>query len=335
MPYCRRMEIPSLAVLTTLLAAQGYEATVQSVVPLSGGASRLTCSVEARRADGTPWNLIFQRHQGVEWRWPNGLADEAKVSDAGRRAGMSVPKVLATNTSPGGDAVGGTFQLCEAVPGETIARRILRDPEYVQVRNRIAFDAGVELAKLHSVEVAALPFLETTDELARYREIVDELAIVSPAFELAFRWLELHRPQNPRSVVVHGDFRLGNLIISPTGISAVIDWELAHLSDPHEDLGWLCVKAWRFGGGQPVAGVGAYDDLIAGYESASAHPVDRDALWWWEMLGTVKWGVMCRTQYERHRSGDHRSVEMPAIGRRVAEQEYDLVGKLAGLGGRP
>ncbi len=329
------MNVPGNSVLTTLLVEQGREATVHSVVPLSGGASRLTCAVEARLADGSPWNLIFQQHLGEEWRWPNGLADEAKVSDAGRRAGMSVAQVVATNTSPGGDAVGGTFQLCEAVAGETIARRILRDPEFAEARGRLAFDAGVELAKLHTVDAATLPFLETTDELARYREVVDELEIVSPAFELALRWLELHRPENPRTTVVHGDFRLGNLIVSPEGISAVIDWELAHVSDPHEDLAWLCVKAWRFGGDQPVAGVGQYDELIAGYESVSAHRVDRDALWWWEMLGTVKWGVMCRTQFERHRSGEHRSVELPAIGRRVAEQEYDLLGKIAGLGGRP
>jgi aminoglycoside phosphotransferase (APT) family kinase protein len=125
--------------------------------------------------------------------------------------------------------------------------------------------------------------------------------------------------------VVHGDFRHGNFIVGPEGLKAVLDWELAHLGDPMEDLGWLCVKAWRFGARLPVGGFGAYDQLFVAYSTAAGVEVDPDAVHWWEVLGTLKWGVMCIMQASTHLNGFSRSVELAAIGRRVCENEYDLL----------
>jgi hypothetical protein len=152
---------------------------------------------------------------------------------------------------------------------------------------------------------------------------------------LAFRWLGDNRPPRAAQVVVHGDFRNGNLIVGPDGIRAVLDWELAHLGDPLEDLGWLCVKAWRFGSPLPVGGVGSVDQLVTAYEAAGGTPVDFDALRWWEVLGTLRWGVICIVQTLTHLSGTHRSVELAAIGRRVCEVEWDLLELLGAAGPGP
>ena len=108
-------------------------------------------------------------------------------------------------------------------------------------------------------------------------------------------------------------------------LAAVLDWELAHVGDPMEDLGWLSVKAWRFGGDKPVAGLGDYDELFDVYERESGRPVDRAVARWWEVLGTLKWGVICILQASSHTRGFSRSVELAAIGRRVCENEYDLL----------
>jgi Phosphotransferase enzyme family/Domain of unknown function (DUF6285) len=124
---------------------------------------------------------------------------------------------------------------------------------------------------------------------------------------------------------VHGDFRLGNLIVGPDGLRAVIDWELTHLGNPAEDLGWLCVKAWRFGAAAPAAGLGSREELLAAYRAAGGADIGVDELRWWETLGTLRWGVICMTQAWAHLSGVYRSVELAAIGRRVAEQEWDLL----------
>jgi aminoglycoside phosphotransferase (APT) family kinase protein len=125
--------------------------------------------------------------------------------------------------------------------------------------------------------------------------------------------------------VVHGDFRLGNLLVGPAGLVAALDWELVHLGDPMEDLAWLVVRAWRFGSAGAVAGLGSRDELAVAYEAAGGAPVDLDAMRWWEILGTIKWGVICMMQTSSHLSGANRSVELAAIGRRTCEAEYDLM----------
>jgi hypothetical protein len=130
-------------------------------------------------------------------------------------------------------------------------------------------------------------------------------------------------------VLVHGDFRLGNLIVGPEGLRAVIDWERVHVGNPAEDLGWLCVKAWRFGAAAPVAGLGSREELLTAYLAAGGAHLSLDELRWWEMLGTLRWGAICLAQAQAHLSGAHRSVELAAIGRRVCEQEWDLLLMLA------
>jgi hypothetical protein len=126
-------------------------------------------------------------------------------------------------------------------------------------------------------------------------------------------------------VLVHGDFRLGNLVVGPEGLRAVLDWELTHAGNPAEDLGWLCVKAWRFGAAAPVAGLGSREDLLSAYRDSGGADIGLDELRWWEILGTLRWAAICMTQAWTHLSGRQRSVELAAIGRRVCEQEWDLL----------
>ena len=147
-----------------------------------------------------------------------------------------------------------------------------------------------------------------------------------PVFEVAFRWLGAHRPPPPeRAVLVHGDFRNGNLMIGPDGLRAVLDWELAYIGDGMADLGWLCVNAWRFGKVElPVGGFGTVEELEAGY----GVPIDRDALRWWEVFGTLRWGCMCAGMAAAFRTADP-SVERAMIARRTSENEIDLLRLLA------
>jgi hypothetical protein len=163
------------------------------------------------------------------------------------------------------------------------------------------------------------------DPLVVLREQLDSFGRPSEVFELAMAELAAGRPPPRDPVLVHGDFRLGNLIVGPEGLRAVLDWELTHAGDPAEDLGWLCVKAWRFGASAPVAGLGSREDLLAAYRAAGGASISPDELRWWELLGTLRWGVICLTQAWTHLSGAHRSVELAAIGRRVCEQEWDLL----------
>ena len=160
--------------------------------------------------------------------------------------------------------------------------------------------------------------------------MLDGLGQPHPVLELVRNWLLDFRPASSRTSLVHGDFRLGNMIVGPEGLRAVIDWELAHLGDPMEDLGWLCVKAWRFGATPPVAGLGEYEELFSAYEAAGGSSIDPAVVHWWEVLGTWKWAIMCIVQASAHLSGAARSHELAAIGRRVCENEFDLLAMLEG-----
>ena len=287
---------------------------ITGVRRLSGGASRETWSFAL---DGAP--LILRRDPVGAGRTTGGMLREAALFRAAAKAGVPVPELH--DASDDVSVLGSAFLVMAHVDGETIPRKILRDPEYASARPLLARQCGEVLAKLHQIPVEDVPGLEDPDQVAQYRAVLDGVGEPHPAFELAFKWLEANRPSSTRRTVVHGDFRNGNVIVGPEGIRAVLDWELAHAGDPMEDLGWLCVKAWRFGVALPVGGFGTYDELIGGYGG----DVDRDALRWWEILGTLKWGIMCIMQAVTHTSGAVRSVELAAIGRRVCENELDLL----------
>jgi aminoglycoside phosphotransferase (APT) family kinase protein len=304
--------------LTTMLSQTLGGATVTELRRLSGGASRETWRFEA---DGRP--LILQRQRAGDVR---DMMVEAGVVRTARLHGVPVPELIDARRRDDGMA----FMILEAIDGETIARKIQRDDAFAGCRVRLVADFADALARLHSIDPGDVSGLMHTDQIEFYTEVIDELGEPHPVLELVRNWLLDHRPDSPRTVVVHGDFRLGNLIVGEDGLRAVIDWELAHLGDPMEDLGWLCVKAWRFGGREPVAGLGAYEQLFAAYEEAGGGAVDVEVVRWWEVLGTWKWAVMCILQANVHRSGVTRSHELAAIGRRVCENEHDLLVALEG-----
>ena len=306
--------------------AELLERPVDDLTRLTGGASRETWSFTSGEE-----RFVLQRERaGAAAAGNRSMANEALLLRAAATAGVPVAEVVASGA--GDTPLGTGYLVARFVEGETIARRILRDDDYAGARDRLAAQCGAALAAVHRIDPAAAP-LERADQVAQYRQVLDGFGDPVPAFELAFRWLDEHRPapsvEGHGETVVHGDFRLGNLMVGPGGLRAVVDWELAHLGDPMEDLGWLCVRAWRFGGPLPVAGVGSYDELFAAYEAASGRPVDPGVVRWWEVLGTLKWGIMCIMQARAHLDGWSRSVELAAIGRRVCENEHDLLLLLA------
>ncbi|MEY2570157.1 MAG: hypothetical protein QOE63_507 [Acidimicrobiaceae bacterium] len=311
--------------MTGQLAGQLAEVlggAVTNLVRLSGGASRETW---AFALDGRP--LILQRERaGGGARTGGGMNNEADVQRAAAAVGVPVPELLAAGgpESP----LAASFTITERIDGETIPRKLLRDDEWAGVRPQLAAQCGQALAAVHRIPIAAVPGLELVDQVEQFVGILDGFGESHPAFELAFRWLDQHRPPPTRTAVVHGDFRLGNLMVGADGLRAVLDWEIAHLGDPMEDLGWLCVRAWRFGGALPVGGFGTRQDLFAAYEAAGGGAVDPEVVRWWELLGTTKWGVMCIIQARSHLDGWSRSVELAAIGRRVCENEHDVLALL-------
>jgi aminoglycoside phosphotransferase (APT) family kinase protein len=299
---------------------------------LSGGASQETWSFDIVHPDGNIGAILRRAPSGYGAAPARaaGLDAEAILMQLAHSAGVPSPWVLHI-LQPQDDL--GTGFIMQRVEGETIPRKILRDDKFAQARPKLARQLGKVLAGIHGLNLAQLPELRrmtAAKEIAELERDYRSFDWPRPVFELALRWLRERDPGPSEQVtLVHGDFRHGNLIIGPEGLRAVLDWELAHLGDPMEDLGWICVNSWRFGEiDKPVGGFGSREELFAGYEAAGRR-VDPARVKFWEVMGTLRWGVMCCVMMQRFRISPEHSIERAMIGRRSSETEIDLLRLLA------
>ncbi|MFF0814784.1 phosphotransferase family protein [Rhodococcus sp. NPDC003318] len=305
--------------------------TITGLQRLTGGASRETWSMTAV-SDRSPDTELILRRDPPGLEEPERMALEAASIIEARRAGVPVPRLYA-HSRPGttDDTLGTAYMLMEKLPGEALPQRLLRDPEYADIRPRLAYEAGRTLARIHRMDPERVAGLADQDPIESLFPLYLSIGSRLPALDLAFRWLREHRPETTRKAVVHGDFRNGNLLVEPDGIRAVLDWELVHLGDPMEDLGWLCTKTWRFGSSAPVGGFGERDELFRGYADECGVAPDPAAVHWWEVYGTLRWAYMCRLQASRGSDSGSNPLELLAIGRRITECEHDLL-NLLGVG---
>jgi aminoglycoside phosphotransferase (APT) family kinase protein len=259
------------------------------------------------------------------------MADEFALIRSAADAGVPVPRPLAFE--PDGGRFGSPGILMGFVDGTSVGTRVLRKPEFEQARSRLTDQLAEALARIHAIEPATLdgalpapardPAVAAIEEWERQ---LDEIGEPLPAVELGLRWLRANAPEPVEAGLVHGDFRLGNFIVDADGLAAVIDWELAHLGDPAEDIGWLCIRSWRFGNDdRPVAGLGQLDDFLSAYQAAGGKPADRERVRYWEAFGNVKWAIICARQAHDHLTGVRPSHELSSLGRRICEPEWDML----------
>ena len=251
------------------------------------------------------------------------MAGEAALLRSAGAVGVPVPTVLAAGED---ERVGGAYLVTDFLAGETIPKRVLTEPALAEGRVQLTRQAAEALVGIHRLGGDDLPKLTTlSDPIGVYRLTLDETLDPRPVLELVYRWLDEHRPDIAEPSLVHGDFRMGNLMVDGTGLRAVLDWELAHLGDPMEDVAWPIIRAWRFDRHRSPGDFPDRDRWLAAYEAASGRSLDHDAVRWWEVAGTFKWAVICLSQARRHLDGSVPSLELAAIGRRVVESEHDLL----------
>jgi len=308
---------------------------IAGATKLSGGASQETWSFDVVHPQGNVGAILRRSPKGFGAAPSRaaGLEAEAKLMQLAHDAGLPSPKVM--HVLEEADDLGTGF-IMQRIEGETIARKILRDEQFASARPHLARQLGRIAAGIHALPRAELPKLREMSATKEITEIGREFRSFDwprPVFELALRWLADHDPGPPVEVtLVHGDFRHGNLIIGSDGVRAVLDWELAHVGDPMEDLGWICVNSWRFGEiDRPVGGFGSREELFAGYEEVGRR-VDARRVRFWEVMGTLRWGVMCCGMMQRFRTSPDHSMERAMIGRRASETEIDLLRLLAPRG---
>jgi aminoglycoside phosphotransferase (APT) family kinase protein len=294
------------------------------ILRLSGGASRETYLC----GHGPRGDLVLQiEHGGKPTGEPPG---QAALLEAALAAGVPVAAVITHGSDD--PVLGAAWTLLSSLPGTADPKQILVDAAAEDPRSESA-DKALELldgiagalAAVHHMPADPALAPPVAEPLAQLRALYERLGEPHPTFELAFRVLGADRPP-ARRTIVHGDFRMGNLMVDGERVSGVLDWELTHIGDPVEDLGWLCVPAWRFTRpDRPAAGLGTREELLAAYERHAGFRVPMAELRRWELAGTLRWGVICVMQAYTHLSGTRSSIEHAVIGRRACEVEWDLL----------
>ena len=318
--------------LSKKLLEVGIEGKVSNLEPLTGGASKEIWKFEVSNAKQST-KMILRRGSGIEGPLAIKTADEARIQKEVIKVGAPVPIILAVSKNE--EELGDSY-IMHFVEGESIARKILRDKEYKKALPILAYQCGEAIAKIHNVDINNFSFLPkkpAEDQLEDLYSTYQSFEQPSPVFEYAYLWLKEQDFGNFQESLVHGDFRLGNIIVNADGLQSIIDWELAHIGNPLQDLGWVCGNSWRFGkNDKVVGGFGEIEDLLEGYNSISKLKVDKEMVKCWQVFGTFRWGVICLIQAYAHLNGTINSIEKAAIGRRVSETEIDIVDLLF-LGG--
>ncbi len=320
--------------ITFLSNATGAEVTLPAATILAGGASLETWAVTAAWG-GVLHDLIVRRDTDSKL-YDNALnrADEYRLLQVTHQYGVNIARPLFLNTEDLHP-----YFVVERHAGISVGAKVVRDPTLAHARTVLPAQLAAQLATIHAVPLRDVDFLpRPTLERTAAQEALQMLRITAARFDTAnptwafgIRWLERHLPAPTALTLVHGDYRVGNFLVIPDGLSAILDWEFAHLGDPAEDIGWLMVRDWRFGKVQlPIGGISERQPFLEAYQAAGGKPPADARLRWWEIAGNLKWAIFCLAQADRHLSGKEPNIEYATLGRRAAEMEWEVLRLIEG-----
>lgn len=310
------MSAPDPALVRAALAEAGEPdpGADLTVSPLAGGASRESWVIAER--------YVLKRDPPDEPEPAGSALTEFAAIRAATAAGVPVARPVCAE--PPGGRFGTAGYVAAFVPGTASPRRL--GALAAEERERVARDLGAALARLADVEPAPLVAGAGDEPVAAMLEgagaDLAELAPDRPALALALRWLEVNRPPPARAVLVHGDFRVGNFIVEHGRLAALVDWEFCRAGDPAEDLGFLCMRPWRFGAEDRRAGGLASLATVLEGRGAGVEP---ERVRYWEVVGQLRWGLYAIRQSRAYARSEHRHLERLVLGRRLAEVEWDLL----------
>ena len=308
-----------LAGLSRLMARAGFS-QVSGLIRLTGGAT-----MESWRFEASGQPFVLRRAPSLEFikDRPFGHDTEAAIIRAAEAAGVTAPEVVAELEEA--DGIGSGFVM-RALPGTPNPREILAMDAPLSLLRALAGD----LARIHSLSREALPkavpVMNYRETIADFRAQFEEAGGDRPIIALGIKWLEDNCPDECTPVLNHGDYRLGNVLAQDSKLTGVLDWELAHFGDPHEDLAFGCMAVWRFARyDRPALGLGTLEEYFAAYEAAGGVKIDRERFRYWTIHRTVWWALGCLRCAKNWREGADRSLERAVISRRTSEQELDLL----------
>lgn len=315
--------------------ADAESAVIEDFTLLSGGTLqenwRLDTVFRGGPEDG-PRALVLRANRATADPLNLSRAQEFAVMKVVRDAGVTTPEPLWV--SDGEDTLGRAFLIMRHAAGSAAAHRIVRDEAMGGNHDALAERLGEELARIQAITPAdgGLDFLRKPANgaaaaiIAELRAYLDDHPDPHPAIEWGFNWAEANLREGSELVLCHGDFRTGNFLVDDSGLTGIVDWELASWGDPMEDIAWFCLKFWRFGRwDREAGGLAAREHFYRGYERVSGRRIDLALAHYWEVLANLRWAVVSMKQAERHLSGRDPSLQLALTGRMTAEMELEAL----------
>ena len=321
----------------------GAPARIEKMKSLSGGACQDNYLVDLTVEGGTEkgnHKLVMRTDKGASLFASLSRVDEFHVCDLAYQAGVKTPRPMWLEENPA--VLGAPFYFMERITGNANGRFVVKDASIANARKNLPSELATSLAKIHSVKPASCKDEALKQKLGRIsgegkkaialnsvielRKETSKLKEPHPALEWILNWLEDHAPETDEPVLIHGDFRTGNFMVSPAGLEGVMDWEFAHWGDRHEDVSWLCMKDWRFGKlNKEAGGFTDRETFYSEYAKASGITLSPEKVRYWEVMGNARWACGSAGQAERHLSGMDKGIELASIGRRSSEMEFEAM----------
>jgi aminoglycoside phosphotransferase (APT) family kinase protein len=311
----------------TLLAGLARVAARTGLGALAGEPQRLTggAVMESWRFVAGDNAYVLRRAPSLAFMEgrPYGHDVEAALIEAARAKGVTAPEVVAVLERA--DGLGSGFVM-RALTGTADPKVILQCDDPTGLLREIARD----LARIHRLRQAdvpeGVPVMDYRAAIADLRAQFMEAGGDRPIIALGLKWLEDNCPPEVEPVLNHGDYRMGNLLVEGSHLTGVLDWEIAHFGDRHEDLAFGCMAVWRFARyDRPALGLGSIEDYIAAYEAEAGVTINPLRFRFWTIYRTVWWALGCLKMAAQWRSGADRMLERVVISRRTSEQELDLL----------
>lgn len=324
--------------LCWLAATFGERVALADVARLSGGAIQENWGLTLRIAGDAAQEFVLRRDAPATIRTSRSREDEFRLLGLMRRAGVAAPEPVALCTDPA--VLGGPFFLMRRIAGVADPRRLVRDDGLVPDRAAFGAALGAELARIHAVRppqpefgfLGPPPADPARSRVEEYRTALDRLGTPQPAIEWVLRWLELNPPPPNPPRLIHGDYRIGNIMVANGEIAAVLDWEFTAWSDPEEEIGWFCARCWRFGRpDREAGGVAARSDFYHGYETTSGRRINAGQIPYWEAMAAIRWAIIALEQGARHRAEQEPGLEAALSGRMAPGLVAEAMAVIAGI----
>ncbi|RKG37439.1 phosphotransferase family protein [Acinetobacter rongchengensis] len=248
------------------------------------------------------------------------------------QCGIKVPQVLYFEKAS--SLLNSDFFIMKKIEGVTEGHKLVRISDQ-EKRKKIIQDIGHQLALIHAIQSDQA--LETLFEkpntehylkrkLDAFIEQLDCLQRSRPVLEYAIQWMKKNQPKVDDLVLVHGDFRTGNIMIEDDYVSGILDWEFTEWGDRREDIAWFTAKCWRFGQDQNVAGgIGSYKDFMTAYAEKSEIYIPEFEMKFWHVLAHVRWTIIAMQQSNRNDDMQKPSLELALTEFMVPRLEKNIL----------